>query len=339
MLIITGTYPPERCGVGDYTQCILSTPTGSSFHLFYERNWQMSNLRQLCRQLKRTTDKVVNLQYPTMGYSTHLTPHLLALYAVLCLHRRLVLTIHEYSQLGWKGKLALTLLFLIASTVIFTTEFERDAARRRNPWLRRTAIIKINSNIPVVAELKPMSEREWDVCFFGFIRPNKGLEDFLSVATELREKRKGCRVYVMGQTQKETADYGAAMLNRLNEKGIEYIGDKTKEEVAAMLNHTKVAYLPYPDGLSERRGSFLAAAVNGCVVVSNKGPFTTSEQERLLPLADTDKAARTILSLLEDTHTLDKWQERSQEYVKNNVPTSWEQIAQQYQTINLSLQS
>ena len=78
MLIITGTYPPQRCGVGDYTQRILSTSAASSWSLFYQRDWQLSNLGQLCRKLKSTTDRVVCLQYPTMGYGTQITPHLLA---------------------------------------------------------------------------------------------------------------------------------------------------------------------------------------------------------------------------------------------------------------------
>ena len=46
------------------------------------------------------------------------------------------------------------------------------------------------------------------------------------------------------------------------------------EEVASILNDSKIAYLPFPDGISERRGSFLAAATNGVIVLSNAGRFT-----------------------------------------------------------------
>ena len=337
MLIITGTYPPQRCGVGDYTQRILSTSIASGWSLFYQKDWQLGNLSQLCRKLKSTTDRVVCLQYPTMGYGTQITPHLLAIYAVVFERRKLILTIHEYSQLGWKGKLALKLLFFFASMVVFTTEFERDAAKKRNPLLRHTSIIKINSNIPASACPATAAERGWDICYFGYIRPLKGLEVFVDVVSRLRKEHPSLRIYVMGQTQPEYASFYEPMLERLRAEGIEYFGDKSSDEVSDMLNHTKIAYLPYPDGLSERRGSFLAAAVNGCVVVSEEGQFTTASQRENIVLSTKQSAGRVILDLLSDEQKLNNVQKRLLEYVSRNVPCSWDEISSAYKAIEDAL--
>ena len=338
MLIITGTYPPERCGVGDYTQCLLSTETGGKWHLFYRKHWQLGELGSLCKALRKTTDKVVNLQYPTMGYSTNITPHLLALYAVVFLRRKLILTIHEYSQLGWKGKLALKPLFALAATTVFTTDFELRYAKRRNPLLRRGAVIKIGSNIPAAEhDLRTAVARAWDLGYFGYLRPNKGLEEFLSVAERLKKERKDAGIYVMGQTQPEFAAYHTPIVRRLGELGIVHFADKNKEEAAELLNDTKIAYLHYPDGLSERRGSFLASAVNGCVVVSSEGAFTTEEQKRRIILADANQAYGVICDLLNDETKLCQAQDNVLAFVKDNVPPSWESVAGQYKNIIDSL--
>ena len=330
MIILTGTYPPERCGVGDYTHHLLSTSIGSDWSLLYLKGWRLRDLRHHIAILRQYPDINLNLQYPTMGYGTSLVPHILALYAVLFLHKRLYLTIHEYSQLGWKGKAALNLLFLFAKDVMFTTSFEYDCARLHNPWMRKGQVVKIRSNIPA-ATIKPMEERTWDMGYFGYIRPLKGLEDFIPVAERLQQQ--GKRVYVMGQIQPEFASFHQPLLRMLEQKGITYMGDKSQEEVAAVLADTKMMYLPYPDGLSERRGSFLAAVINGAAIVSSKGAFTSRRQQALFSLVPVNEALSNITKWLEDDSWLEEQQKHSLEYTQSEVPVSWEQIAEDYRRI------
>ena len=329
MLFITGTYPPQRCGVGDYLHCLLHTPTGSKWHLFYEKDWNIKNIFRICKHMKQEKDIHINLQYPTMGYGTHLTPHILCLYAVLFLRKKLTITIHEYSQLGWKGKLALKPLFHIADKVIFTTEFEREAAEKKNK-IKASHIIKINSNITPATPIKNVATRNYDLGYFGYIRPDKGIEEFIDVAGQL--KKQNLKIFVLGQIQPQFSDYADKILESLRNSNIQYLGDRDKSEVANILNDTKIMYLPYPDGLTERRGSFLAAIVNGCVVVSKEGPFTTNEHKRNFILVEEQLAAKTISELLNSEKLLEQ-QEKCFEFVKNNVPTSWENIAQQYEAL------
>lgn len=329
MIILTGTYPPERCGVGDYTRHLLSTPTGEKWHLLYLKNWRIKDLRGNIAQLSECKDSELNIQYPTMGYRTSLMPHLLAIYAVLFLHKKLYITVHEYSQLGWKGKLALNFLFLFAKDVIFTTSFERDCAHRHNPWMHKGKVIKIRSNIPSSPICKPMQERKWDVGYFGYIRPLKGIEDFIPVAEQLANQ--GKRVYIMGQTQPEFLSYYKPLLQKFEKIGITYMGNKSQTEVADTLADTKIMFLPYPDGLSERRGSFLAAVVNGAAVVSTKGKFTSKEQKERFTLIEPDKAYEVIESYLKDFTTLKQQQENSFAYATQCVPESWQQIAKEYE--------
>lgn len=330
MILITGTYPPERCGVGDYSQHLLNAAVGKSWTLFYRQEWKWRNLRAYLADLRNMEDKTINLQYPTMGYGTSLVPHVLMMCAVLLLGKRLYITVHEYSQLGWKGKMALNLLFLFAKDVVFTTSFELECARKHNPWMRKGQVVKIRSNIPA-APGKPMGERHWDVGYFGYIRPLKGLEEFVDVAGQLQQA--GKRVYVMGQVQPEFESFHRPLLQLLKQKGITYFGNCTQEEVAQQLSDTKIMYLPYPDGLSERRGSFLAAVVNGAAVISREGAFTSRQQREKFSLVNPDQACAQISGWLDDKEWLDEQQRRSLSYAAESVPTSWEQIVDEYMHI------
>ena len=53
-------------------------------------------------------------------------------------------------------------------------------------------------------------------------------------------------------------------------KNIEFKIDYDEHEVANLLSETKVMVLLYPDGVSFRRGTFLASLGNGCEVITTK---------------------------------------------------------------------
>lgn len=331
MIILTGTYPPEKCGVGDYVQHLLSCPSARDWSLLYLKSWRLTDLRSHIAQLRQREDQIVNLQYPTVGYGTSLVPHLLMIYAVLFLRKKLFITVHEYSQLGWKGKLALQFLFLFATNVIFTTSFELTLARKQGLSARKGVVIKIHSNIPLAAHIQPVLERKWDVGYFGYIRPLKGLEEFLVVAEQLQKA--GKKVYILGQTQPEYKDFYEPFLNEMKQKGIVYISDKTKEEVANILADTKMMYLPFPDGLSERRGSFLAAVTNEAIIVSRQGDFTSEQQKQSFLFVDTSSASQNIQAWLQDPDLLASMQQKSRDYCQQEVPASWEDIAKEYKNL------
>ena len=137
-------------------------------------------------------DKYVNLQYPSRGYGKSLFPHILSIYIRLFTKKKLSVTIHEYTQLGWKGFVCAYILLLFANELIFTNEFERNAAARKL-WLvkKKSTVIKIFSNIPKSENLLKISERKYDIGCFGYIRPLKGIENFISVKSNVLETLRG----------------------------------------------------------------------------------------------------------------------------------------------------
>ena len=149
MLLITGSLPPDVCGVGDYTQGLIHElkKQNAEVTVFYRTDWSIQNLLPYTRQIRKSGATVVNIQYPTEGYGYSIVPQLLC---PLVKPAKTVITLHEFSRKSLKGKLAIYLFFLFSNWIIFTTESERHTACRTSPWIKkRSCVIPIGSNIPM----------------------------------------------------------------------------------------------------------------------------------------------------------------------------------------------
>ena len=340
MLIITGTYPPRKCGVGDYCQNLLSTQQAKDWTLYTDNNWGIRTFFQKIKHLKNTNSKIINIQYPTVGYGKSILPHLLTIYITKILKRKLIITLHEYSQLGWKGKLAASIFLKFGDKIVFTTEFERQYAIKKHPKLKNnSSIIKIYSNILTKEKQSSFDQREYDMGYFGYIRPEKGLEDYIETAKKIKEINPNFKAYIMGQTQDEFDFYHKPLLKTLSDNNITLLLNKSNQEVSDILSQTKIAYLPYPDGLTERRGSFLASLLHHCIIVTTKGNFTTDAQLSTFNFVNKEEAHTKIIEILNyPSETIDEQINKINIYISNQIPSSWEDVAKEYQAIINTLQ-
>jgi glycosyltransferase involved in cell wall biosynthesis len=333
MIIITGTYPPEKCGVGDYTYNLLHTEKSRTWHLLYFKDWSLKTFLKKLKTINQYADKVINMQYPSVGYGDSLVPHLLCLYCLFSRKKKFTITIHEYTQYGWKGKCASFIFFLFASRIIFTTHFEQKAVTKIFPCVaKKSHVIKIRSNISGAEILPKISERKYDIGYFGYIIPTKGI-DFYIKAIERVKKQNPCLVtYLMGQIQPLHRDFLDAIRVQSAALNIMLILDESAEVVANVLSQTKIAFLPFPDGISERRGSFLAAAQNECIVVTTTGKFVTSALQKCCEIIVNEQGAeRSILKILNESDVLlTMRQENIRHYIAQDIPYSWENIASLY---------
>lgn len=334
MIILTGTYPPEKCGVGDYTHRLLQTPVAKeqNWQLYYAKDTSLRAFLSIRKDIKRMGDTSINIQYPSIGFAKSLLPHVLCIYYRLFSNVRVSVTIHEYTQLGWKGALSAYALLIFARQFIFTNEFERNAAIKRWGRMRKkSTIIKIYTNINAVDKPKQITDRKYDVGYFGYIRPEKGLEDYVQVLGDLKKQDPSLKAYIMGQTQPLYQAYSDAILKQATDNGIELIVNQENTTVTDILSETKIAYLPFPDGISERRGSALACIKNLSLIVTTTGIFATQAHKDMLELVTVDVAADTIRRLLSlPKENLDAKQQKVRQFIETEMPKSWDDVAQQY---------
>ncbi|WP_281511417.1 glycosyltransferase family 1 protein [Alistipes finegoldii] len=333
-LMITGSFPPQVCGVGDYVGRFMEAADNSKWKLFHSLDWKLKTLAAKIRQISSSECPTIIMQYPTQGYGWSLVPHILCLYFSWFSRKKFIVVMHEFSQLSFKARLA-GIMLMSANKIIFTNEFEKGYVHRRLCVpLKKCGVVKIISNISVAPKIKDWQDRHIDIAYFGHIRPNKGLEDFFRVADDILKKCK-VKVCLIGQLLPEFATYFESLCRKYPDINIEIRHNLSDYEVADSLNDTKVAFLPFPDGLSERRGSFLAAISNGAVVVSYKGEFTTARLEEIAVLTLPCKASQCILDII-DTAFEDQYEQFRSEcenYSRNDIPGSWQTVVEMYESI------
>lgn len=255
--MITGSYPPDVCGVGDYCQQLVT-------YLAHRQDCHCEVLRPSGQLLLRwlrlwpSRPHVAIFQYPTAAYGASLLPHVFVMLARL-LGWRVLVVLHEYSSLGYKAKIASGLFGLFAHRLVFTTEYE---GARYAAFRAKHAVIPIGSNIPQA--LPSAAIRHNDCVYFGIIAPGKGIESFLAVAAELPRYR----FVLLGALSPLFADYGRAIVSQAQALGCSVQLGLPADGVATVLSASKVALLPFPDGISPRRGSALAAMLNRALVLS-----------------------------------------------------------------------
>ena len=330
-LIITGSFPPDICGVGDYTACLINVANKEHWEVYYSSKWSLFDFKRKIKDINSYKCDVIFLQYPTQGYGWSLLPQLLCIYYSWFTKKKFVVVLHEFSQRTLKAKIA-SIPLLLANKVIFTNDFEREYSLRWFPFRKKAYhVIRILSNIKSAVKLKEWEDRHYDLVYFGHIRPFKGLEDFYKVLDVIQKKRK-IKTAIIGQVLPEYTGYIEALKKEYSDLSIDYLLNNSAEEVSNLLNNAKIAFLPFPDGVSERRGSFLAAITNGTLVVTYRGPFVTSHLNNMCFFTNLKDAKQDILSLFDTYPNFGYYEKREvmDQYLSHELPNSWTEVLNLY---------
>lgn len=328
-LLIAGSYPPDICGVGDYTHLLyqkLSHLVLSSgpLDLLVIKDWSLFGFVKTLNKLFNKCN-IVHIQYPTEGYGFSIFPMLL--FVFINANKRIV-TIHEFSQRTFKAKLATSLFFFFSDYLIFTTDFEREFVTKLFPFVKqKSSVINIASNIPSSIKSIPWSDRKFDVAYFGHFRPNKGLEEFKKICDVLKSLNKDIKIAVIGQLQGRFSEYFNSLA--LDTTYNIYL-NQDDISVSNQLQDSRILLLPFPDGLSMRRGSFLAGVENDCYIVSFEGNTKDNLEELacLLPKKLTYKEiAYKIIQILTDGKNQVILGEKYMDFKKK---INWESVAQSH---------
>jgi len=322
MLIITGSLPPDICGVGDYTRVLADGLKNrlASVNVFYKDKWPCRMLIKYAAEIRKCNAEIINIQYPTRGYGKSVAPHLLGL---LTGSAKKVVTLHEFSRASMKGKAAMYLFFLVADWIIFTTEYERTRACRIAPWIRaKSSTVHIASNIP----MRDTSIRDTDIVYFGHICRSKGLEEFASIIDHLG--RDNLKIQVIGQIMPGEEAYVAGMLERFESLGAEIILGRSASEVSCLLSQARIAVLPFPDGMSLRRGSALAAMGNGALLLTTFSSTDAAVLEGKCLMARNTVDLRVLLNrVLDDYYSYDSIRIAGRELARS---FSWDRVLAAY---------
>jgi len=287
--LITGDCPRGHCGVGDYTACLAKAllACGVESRVIAPGDWSLRGVFRVRRSLREQNFDLVHIQYPTVGFGTRLGPQGLALLDPC------VVTIHEASQRHILRKLALVPFTVQPEHIIFTSRFERRFATAWAPWIARiSSVIPVGSNIDVGTPKGPRARNE--IVYFGLIMPGKGLEQVLDLSRLIQSAGLALTVRILGTAPPRCSDYLKRLRSETADLPVLWDIGLNEMQIAERLAGASLAYLPYPDGASERRTTLKAALLNGVAVLTTRAAQTPPDLEavvRFCPTAEDALAA------------------------------------------------
>ncbi len=326
VVLITGPCEPGKCGVGDYSRMLAGAlrKAGVQVEIVSGGEWRLAKLPSLLRLLRQTAADIVHFQYPTAGFGNKLGVQ------GAFLASPGVVTIHEARCAHMLRKLSLYSFALRAKHMIFTSEGEREFALRWAPWIgERSSVIPIGSNIE--GGDGSLRREPHEIVYFGLVMPNKGIEDVLALAQLLRNNGKQFCLRIVGSYRREHVGYVKELRRRSEGLPVLWEENLPSGEVKQRLSAARIAYLPFPDGASERRGSLKAALTNGVAVITTRGLHTPAELDSVVRFCGSPaEAYRMICELSVNTSDADDLGKRARIYAQR---FSWEVIAQSHMSV------
>lgn len=145
----------------------------------------------------------------------------------------------QYEESFWKNIVKWT--YPMADQIIVATNAVKDDLMI-NFGINKKSITVVRSWIPKDSGGKKVV-KTYDGMYAGRLAPEKGIDDLVALATEIRISRKKYKLAVMGEGQLEYWLKKEIKKNRL-EKVIDYLGYQTREQVIEVMRKSKWFLLP-----------------------------------------------------------------------------------------------
>jgi glycosyltransferase involved in cell wall biosynthesis len=272
--LVTGDEHTPHCGVKDYAQRLAQElrTLGHTVEVLAPASWSPRYVLAFRRELRARRIDILHLQYPSIG------------------HRSSVVTLHEYTALPAPQRASMHLFPLTTSRLIFTSEFERNAFHAS----AATPVIPIGSNLDAFPGELP---RTSTVLYFGQIRPEKGLEDFLALAALSHHSGHDLQFRIAGSVPPRRQLYYET-LRQTAPAHVEWLLDLPAARISELMAQAFAAYLPFADGATCRRGSLIASLTNGLPVLAPVTAATPADLAQvILPAASPAEALQQLESL------------------------------------------
>ncbi|MHB1097283.1 MAG: glycosyltransferase family 4 protein [Gemmatimonadaceae bacterium] len=330
VMLVTGSFPPMKCGVGDYSFNVVralardssmqvavltsraadvrKAPAGVDLFPIIDR-WSIHEAKTAIGVIRRWNPDIVHVQFPTQGYGTGKLPWFLPLLA-FTMGRRVVQTWHGGHGSGFRDLVKLSLkIFVPGRVVVVYRQFEDTFHPRLHALVRwkRPVFIANAPSIPGIVLSKGEREavrarfattKRRLVVFVGFVFPYKGVELLFDIANPATDQ-----VVIAGEIG--SMEYLATLEARASSdrwNGHATIaGSMTLEELASLLQVADAVVLPFRDGGGDWNTSLLGAIANGAFVVAtsrNESGYDARRNVYFARVDDVDEMRRAV-----DTHS------------------------------------
>lgn len=274
VLLITGELTPGVCGICDYNNRLKEQLEKKEDYEFAMKSFRDVTIKDL-----RTADTVL-LNYPCPHFGLNLTTHL-KIFIAKVVGCKIVYGMHEFTYVHILRKFVIFLFLLMADQIFSVTEQE---IKRLPRFLRkRTQFVPIASNITRNKHLlsRPDSCSHLTLTYFGAFYPAKKVEHLILSAQELVASGMDIRIRLIGARHPQHTDYIVYLEKLITNTDMsfrtEWYIDCEEGRVVELLDSSDVCILPFEEGVTMRRGTFLTCLELGIPVVTTKGQDTPNE--------------------------------------------------------------
>ncbi|MBX3081185.1 MAG: glycosyltransferase family 4 protein [Anaerolineae bacterium] len=314
------------------------------------RSWNAATFGTIQQWVAEQRPDVINIQYEAaafkMSQMIHLLPRLLRRYPVVTTYHDLLVP-YLFPKAGSLRQQALLYVAQTSNAVIVTNR--QDAQQLRSaPDIPSLHTIPIGSNI---SDQPPLDydRATWRAQlgippdailagYFGFLNVSKGIDILLNgVAGAVQQGLDLHLLMIGGNVGSSDASNATqvrevqALIRTLNlDSRVHWTGFVDNPLVSANLHACDMLLLPYRDGVSYRRGSFMAGLTHGCAIITTQPQIALpelrdGEQVRLIQ-PDAAQLTAAIRDLAADPALRTKLGVQAREL---SLSFSWDRIAAQ----------
>ena len=351
VLLVVPTFPPDQCGVGDYTYqlalhlhdaghrvVVLSTqrqvppsvPVPFDFRPVIT-NWHFPDMKTVLDVVHDVQPDVVHIQYHNEDYDA--VEMISAL--PLCVREShpdalVVSTLHNVRSFTFAPRISMSVFLRFSDWLVITNEGDRDLLLRDHSMhAHKYSVVPAAGGLPcpagilarrdaLRAQLRTrleLDERTFLLGYFGFINAEKGIESLLYALRELRDTGFLTHLLLVGglhsDREAEFSEYQASLLRLIDQLdlggAVTVTGYLEPDEASRHLVALDLAVLPFRDGVTTKRSSFLSVLSHDVPVLSTRGPFVPNalhdrENAFLVPAGEPEAAAKSLARGIRDLH-------------------------------------
>lgn len=367
LLYVTGSFPENQEGIASGAKVLLDAMVDQagegSFLLLttntpiisdsidrnattqYELldNWKVSrkNIKKINHIMDQYPITVVHMEYPGDLYGKTF----LASFFPLVVHRynrkrnkniTFNVRLHEFTRARFLRKVAILPLLLFSDRIYVPAQKDREVMGK----IAGKRVIKttIGTNIKVVEGEAEKSDKI-RISWFGSVYPGKGIEKMLELWKTIKAEDKDNRFCftIIGDIGTEEGnhfkEYHEQVWKQIDNLGLRDVirvtGFVSDEEVSKEIRNTDIATLLFEDGLTLRRGSFLAYLAHGIPIVTTMGDDEASElfaDAKGIKMTDSfDEAKETVYAFTK--MSAEQKKEAKNENTRLSKLFDWKEIA------------
>ena len=279
VLLITGSYPPMKCGVGSYTKRLamalaecqevkVTVLTDERAHeaekqdgievLSVISGWRIAELVRIIKCITESNPDIIHIQYPTQGYSG-IMPYLLPLFLRL-LGKTCLQTWHEpLGRVGYSLSIKLDILLTVREDLTSSLPKLRQLALRKTKlvWIPAASLLPtmtLNDEDRNNIRNRYFQNNKLLLVFYGFLAPIKGVDALFEIVVKTNAK------LIIASDFNADDNYHRDVLNKITTMGISsrisIVGFLPDVQLASILAAADAVVLPFRDG---------AGAWNTCI--------------------------------------------------------------------------